>query len=95
MAMYFKGRFISEEQILKRLKGKIDNTHIGNRIWVFQSCENDKTIIIGDEGNGWYVKLAEGVSKEEAMAKLKAKKEKNGVFSEFVQEILKKYPNAV
>jgi hypothetical protein len=95
MGMYFKGRVISEDQIFKRLTGKIDNTHIGNRIWVFQSCENGKTIILGDEGNGWCVKLTEGVSKEEAMTKLKAKREKNEVFTEFVQKILKEHPNAV
>jgi len=93
--MYFKGRVISEELIFKLLKGKIDDTHIGNRIWAFQSCENGKTIIIGDEGNGWCVKLTHGASKEEAMAKLEAKKERNEVFTEFVQEILKKHPNAV
>lgn len=95
MGMYFKGRVTSEEQIFKRLTGKLRATHIGNRIWVYESQKTGKTIITGDEGNGWCVKLTEAVSKEEAMVKLSAKWDKNALFTEFVQEILKEHPDAV
>jgi len=95
MGLYFNGRIVSDESIIKRIgmdepKGR----HIGNRIWVWENPKTGKTIITGDEGNSWCVKLSEGDSKEEAMAKLKTKRGKNGVFTEFIQEILKEDPDA-
>jgi hypothetical protein len=95
MGLYFKGRVVSDESIVKRLgNGEYKAIHIGNRIWIWESQRNRKTIITGDEGNGELTIIAEGDNKEEAMAKLKVKREKNEVFAEWVQRILKKYPDA-
>jgi hypothetical protein len=95
MGLYFEGRIVSDARILKfLLTDEPKTSHIGNQIWVLQNQKTGKTIITGDEGNGWCVKLTEGGSKEEAMAKLKAKREKNEVFTEFIQETLKEDPDA-
>ena len=95
MGLYFEGKSVSDERIFKRLlTDEPKAMHIGNRIWILQNLKTGKTIIIGDEGNGWCVKLTEGENKERAMAKLKAKREKNEVFTEFVQETLREYPDA-
>lgn len=93
MSLYFKGRIVPYERIVKQLmtvepKGK----HVGNRIWLWENPETKKALIAGDEGNDWYVIIAHGRNKEEAMARLKAKRENNEVFNEFVQEILKTSP---
>jgi hypothetical protein len=89
MGLYFEGRIVPDAIIFKRLlMDKPKAMYIGNRIWMLQNQKTGKTIITGDEGNGWFVKLTEGESKEEAMAKLKAKREKNEVFTEFMPEIL-------
>lgn len=95
MGLYFEGRSVSDERIFRRLlTDEPEAMHIGNRIWILQNPKTGKTMITGDEGNGWCVKLTEGESKEEAMAKLKAKREKNEVFTEFVHETLREYPDA-
>jgi hypothetical protein len=96
MGLYFEGRIVSDAKISKLLLTDDPTAmHIGNRIWLFQNQKTGKTIITGDEGNGWCVKLTEGESEEEAIAKLKDKREKNEVFTGFVKEILKKYPDAI
>ena len=95
MGLYFKGRIVSDENITKRLHtDEPKRKHIGNRIWVWENQKTDETIIAGDEGNSWYVILARGENKEEAVAKLNAKREKNEVFTERVRRILKEYPEA-
>jgi len=95
VALYFKGRVVSDERIVEQLgtdDPKVE--HIGNRVWVWENMKTGKTLITGDEGNGWCVILAKCDSKKEAIAKLNAKRQKNEVFNELVQKIIKEYPNA-
>ena len=95
MGLYFKGWNVSDESVVKRLGNReLEAVHIGNRIWILENQKTGKTIITGDEGNGWSVILAQGSNKEEAMAKLGTKREKNEVFTEFVQAVLKDTPDA-
>ena len=95
MGLYFNGRIVSDESIIKRLcMDEPKGGHIGNRIWAWENPKTGKTIITGDEGNNWCVKLSEGDSKEEAMAKLKDYREKNDVFTEFIHETRKEDPDA-
>lgn len=95
MGLYFKGRIVSDENIAQRLRAdEPEGEHIGNRIWVWKNQKTGETIITGDEGNSWYVILTRGKSKEEAIAKLRDKQEKNGIFTERVQRILKESPDA-
>lgn len=90
MGFYFKGRIVSDENIAKQLcTDEPKGEHIGDRIWVWTNQKTGMTIIIGDEGNSWNVILAESESKEEAMAKLKAKREKNEIFTIKMQRLLK------
>jgi hypothetical protein len=95
MGFYFKGRIVTDENIAKRLRtDEPKGEHIGNRIWIWENQKTGETIITGDEGNSWYVILAEGDSKDEAIAKLEAKMEKNEIFTERVRRILKECPDA-
>lgn len=95
MGFYFKGRIVTDENIAKRLcTDEPKGEHIRNRIWLWANKKTGKTIIAGDEGNNCYVILTESKSKDEAIATLKAKQEKNQVFTERVRRILKEYPDA-
>ncbi len=90
MGLYFKGRIVSDENIANHLHtDEPKGEHIGNRIWVWENQKTGETIITGDEGNSWYVILARSESKEDAIAKLEAKQEKNEIFTERVRRILK------
>jgi hypothetical protein len=89
MGLYFKGRVVSDESILKQL-GLDDpiGEYIGNRIWVWENPKTGETIITGDEGNSWCIILAQGCNKEEAMAKLKPSV-KGTISSSFVTDVPK------
>jgi hypothetical protein len=91
MGAYFKGRIISNESIVQRLSTNSPQAeHVGSRIWVWKNPKTGRTIITGDEGNGWSVILAEGNDEEETMAKFKANQENNEVFTELSQRIMEK-----
>ena len=90
MGFYFKGRLVSDENVIKQLStDEPKGEYIGKRTWVWTNQITGGTIITGDEGNSWYVALAESENKEEAMTKLKTKLEKNQVFTTRMQRILK------
>jgi hypothetical protein len=95
MGLYFQGRETTDEAVVKQLSAQ-DYTckHIGNRVWVWQDTGNGKTIITGDEGNGYCVKLAEGTTEEEAMRKLEDKKHLKKVFTELFEKALAENPEA-
>jgi hypothetical protein len=70
MGIYFEGRIISDEKISELLlMDEPKAQRIGHRIWIIQNDKTGKTIITGDEGNSWCVKLAEGRNEEEAILK--------------------------
>jgi len=95
MGLYFKGRIVSDERIVKLLcTDEPEGEHIGNRIWIWENRKTREVIITGDEGNSNCVILVKSESKLEAIAKLKAKQEKNEIFTERVRRILKEYPEA-
>ena len=89
MGFYFKGRIVSDENVVKKLftdEPRCEN--IGDRIWVWTNQKTGVTIITGDEGNSWCVVLAKSESAEEAMRKLKTKREKGEIFTTRMQRIL-------
>lgn len=96
MGFYFKGRITTDENIAKRLcSDEPKGEHLGNRIWLWANKKTGETIIAGDEGNSYYVILAEGKSEKNAIARFKAKQEKNEIFTTRVQQILREYPDVI
>jgi len=95
MGLYFQGRETTDEAVTKQLSTQ-DYTckHIGNRIWIWNNPKTGKTIVTGDEGNGYCVKLAEGTTEEEAMQKLEDKKRSKHVFTELFEKALAENPEA-
>lgn len=51
-------------------------------VYVWENTDTKKTIIAGSEGIGWYVILAEGKTREEAIKIYEAKKAAKKIFSE-------------
>jgi hypothetical protein len=95
MGLYFQGRETTDEAVVKQLSTTNHTCkHIGNRIWIWHNPKTGKTIITGDEGNGYCVKLAEGSTEEEAMRKLEDKKRLKQVFNELFESILAENPEA-
>jgi hypothetical protein len=83
LGLYFSGRIIQEETVLKHLLGKgvqpigkedgananYNCESLGHRIWVWINLNTGYTIATGDEGNGWVIELAKG-TKEEVLEKI-------------------------
>jgi len=84
MGLYFAGRTIQDETVLKHLLGKgiypisiwqdKDNANykcenFGYRIFLWTNLKTGYTIATGDEGNGWAIELAKG-TREEVLAKI-------------------------
>jgi hypothetical protein len=102
MGLYFAGRTIQDETVLKHLLGKgippisiwdnKDNGNynceiFGNRIWLWTNLKTGYTIATGDEGNGWAIELTKG-TREEVLAKIQ-----NLNPSRRTQEIRPRYSN--
>jgi hypothetical protein len=84
MGLYFAGRTIQMETVLKHLLGKgiqpiaiwkdkvnanYNFENLGDRIWLWINLKTGYTIATGDEGNGWGIELAKG-TREEVLAKI-------------------------
>jgi hypothetical protein len=95
MGLYFQGRETTDEAMVEQLSTKdYICKHIGNRIWIWHNPKTGKTIITGDEGNGYCVTLTEGTAEEEAMQKLEDKKRLKQVFTELFETALAENPEA-
>lgn len=95
MGLYFQGRETTDEAVVEQLSTKdYICKHIGNRIWIWHNPKTGKTIITGDEGNGYCVTLTEGTAEEEAMQKLEDKKRLKQVFTELFETALAENPEA-
>jgi hypothetical protein len=88
--LYFKGQSVQAETIVKDLGSNYRAQHLANRIWAFTDLDTKKTIIVGDEGNSWYVKITEGENKQAALQQLKVKLEREQVFTSLTLQLLAK-----
>ena len=89
MGLFFRGRMILTETVLKHLLGRdiepiskwdakkrkanYDTEGLPNRIWLWKNLRTGYIIATGDEGNSWEIELARG-SRDEVMEQLRKKK---------------------
>ena len=81
MGLYFDGEPIPEEDMLFQYLGipyeqqKLDVTYScellepTERLWLWVNLKTGKSVITGDEGNGWCIPLITADSREEAIRK--------------------------
>jgi len=81
MGLYFKGRSITEHKMLEKYLGipmesqvrdvtyHVELLEPTERLWIWTNLETGKTVITGDEGNGWCIPLITADSRDEAVKK--------------------------
>lgn len=83
MGLYFPGRVVLEDTVLRRLFDRKPYTREdysvscidgGNRLWMWTNLQTARTIITGDEGNGWCVPLIDKPTPQEAVEELRIRR---------------------
>lgn len=81
MGLYFPGKAIDEHEMLEKYLGipfeeqELNVTYScellepSERLWLWTNLKTGKTVITGDEGNGWCIPLIVADSREEAIRK--------------------------